>query len=77
MTPQIVEQLRGENAKLKAEVARLRRQDAWFAEVARLRIAHLENGIRQLSDRGHAKLARRIIETPVDWLNVRAQEAQP
>ena len=65
MAPLIVQELRRENAKLRHEVARLKRQEAFFAAVARKRVAHLESGLRSVADRGYAKRVRRILSAPM------------
>jgi hypothetical protein len=67
-TPLIVLELRRENAALRAEVERWRRQERWVFGVAVRRIQVLEDGIRSLGARvGGRKRAARILAQPVDY----------
>ncbi len=65
MTPQIVTELRRENAALRAEVARWKRQEALVAAVGRSRIAWLEAGLRSMAFPGRKKHVARILAAPV------------
>jgi hypothetical protein len=70
MEPIIVQQLRSDNAALKAENARLRRQEAWVFAVAARRVRVLEAGLQGIADtgKGFRKRVRRILDTPQDWM---------
>lgn len=67
--PLIVSELRRENAVLRVELDRMRRQEAWVAAIAAERVRVLEDGLREIASqrRGQGWLIARILSTPLNW----------